>query len=308
MPSRRLPEERRDTCPSDDDDPSEERIRGLPIWKGVVSIEPLPGGITNRNYRVRDASGFFVARLGEDLPLLGVDRRNELACHRAAAQLGVAPPIVYAANGVLISHYVESRTLTSTDGRESNSLPRLASILRRLHDGWDALAGEFLYFSPALANRAYSATARRLGALLPDDIDELLDDDRQNCEPRSRHLCLRFATTTCCRQTSWIPVAGSGSSIGSMPESATRSSTSRASPPTLRSPRISTSSSLSAYRGAFDENDLRELRILKTSSLLRECLWSVVQTVTSDLNFDYRAYGDASLDRYRAARVERDSK
>ena len=32
----------------------ESEIRSTPIWRGEVAIEPLSGGLTNRNYRVVD--------------------------------------------------------------------------------------------------------------------------------------------------------------------------------------------------------------------------------------------------------------
>lgn len=68
------------------------RIRALPVWSGPVVVRPLDGGLTNRNYLVADGNDQFVARIGEEMFDLGIDRRNELQCHRAAEALGVAPP------------------------------------------------------------------------------------------------------------------------------------------------------------------------------------------------------------------------
>jgi len=45
----------------------EDRIHALGIWQGPVEIEPITGGITNRNYLVRDRSTRRVVRLGDEL-------------------------------------------------------------------------------------------------------------------------------------------------------------------------------------------------------------------------------------------------
>src|SRR5947208_15924001 len=101
-----------------------QRILSLPYWKRPVSVEPLPGGITNHNYLVRDAGQSYVARLCVDKSLLGIDRRNEVVCHRAAHACGIAPELVHQEDGVLVSEYVAGRTLTAADVRDHAFIPR----------------------------------------------------------------------------------------------------------------------------------------------------------------------------------------
>jgi thiamine kinase-like enzyme len=60
---------------------------------------------------------------------------------------------------------------------------------------------------------------------------------------------------------------------------------------------------LQAYHGRVDEHDLAELQVFKAASLLRESLWSTVQTVASDIEFDYRQYAEENLRAYREARA-----
>ena len=66
------------------------------VWPGLdVSIEPLGGGITNRNFRVVAAGQEFVLRVGgKDTELLGIDRAAEHAASRVAADLGLGPEVV----------------------------------------------------------------------------------------------------------------------------------------------------------------------------------------------------------------------
>ena len=71
-----------------------DRILQLPCWSGKVDPVPLLGGITNNNYLVGDRGQKFVVRLGEDIPVHGVMRFNELAASRAAFEAGVSPEVV----------------------------------------------------------------------------------------------------------------------------------------------------------------------------------------------------------------------
>jgi thiamine kinase-like enzyme len=154
------------------------RLRPLDLARSSLTIEPIAGGITNRNFVVRSGGEAHVARLCEERPLLGIDRRNEVVCQRAAASWGLAPEVVHHEPDLLVSRFVEGRSLTAADVREPRALTGAAALLRRLHGSWDALTGEVLYFCPFQAVRTYARSAARLGADLPGEIDALLDDAR----------------------------------------------------------------------------------------------------------------------------------
>jgi thiamine kinase-like enzyme len=56
-----------------------------------------------------------------------------------------------------------------------------------------------------------------------------------------------------------------------------------------------------AYRRRLEPHDLVELQIFKAASLLREALWSAIQSVCSDIAFDYNKYTAENLEACRAA-------
>ena len=66
------------------------------VWPGgIESIEPLGGGITNRNFKIVAGGETFVLRIGgEDTELLGIDRDVERDATVAAAELGIGPEVV----------------------------------------------------------------------------------------------------------------------------------------------------------------------------------------------------------------------
>ena len=88
-------------------DPKERAAR-LPCWKGDVAPEPLGGGITNVNFSVEDAGERYVVRIGEDIPVHGVYRVNELTTARAAHAAGISPEIVHAEPGALVMRWVSA--------------------------------------------------------------------------------------------------------------------------------------------------------------------------------------------------------
>ncbi len=123
------------------------RIASLRCWSGPVETTALGGGMTNRNYLVRDAGTRYVVRLGEDLPAHGIVRWHELAAARAAFAAGLSPEVVHAQSGVLVSRFVDGVTLTPHDVRQPSRLAPLAALLRQCHQGVPRhLSGPVLMF------------------------------------------------------------------------------------------------------------------------------------------------------------------
>ena len=108
------------------------RLAALPIWPATPRIEPIAGGRTNENFRVTSAGRLFFARVGIDLPHHGIIRANELRCLRLAARAGVAPAVIHAADGVMVTAFVAGRTLVQGEPIDDATLVLLAHALRDL--------------------------------------------------------------------------------------------------------------------------------------------------------------------------------
>lgn len=112
----------------------EARIRALPCWRGRVDSEPLAGGLTNRNYLVRDGLARFVVRMvGADLPRHGISRAHELAATRAAFEAGIGPELVHAEPGLLVIRHIAGTTLDAARIREPATVDRIADLLATSH-------------------------------------------------------------------------------------------------------------------------------------------------------------------------------
>lgn len=110
---------------------NEELISNLPIWNGPVTWVPLSGGLSNESYTVTDEGRKFVVRFGRDFPFHHVCRNREVMTTRAAHAAGFAPELVYAAPGVMVSHFIVGKTFDASDVRAN--IPRIAALVRDFH-------------------------------------------------------------------------------------------------------------------------------------------------------------------------------
>jgi thiamine kinase-like enzyme len=109
----------------------EKRVVALPCWRGLKSIAPLTGGVSNASFVVVDETGKYVARVGEDYPFHHVFRARELAVTRAAHAVGLSPPVVYDEPGIMVVALLNAQTYTETDVRAD--AVRCVELVRRCH-------------------------------------------------------------------------------------------------------------------------------------------------------------------------------
>lgn len=271
----------------------EAEIRSIPIWRGEVAIEPLPGGITNRNYRVVDGDRAYAVRTGQDDQALGICRRNEFACTENAARLGIAPRVAYAVPGMLVSDFIPGTTLTPELLVAPERLKRVAGVIRDIHAASEQVIGHLLYFCPFQAVRTYICHAQRDDLELP-----VRDADELTREVRDLHARIGPFTPTFChndmmpgnlletKERLWVidwEYSGIGHPIFDL---AGLSSNCEFDAKTDRL-------LLQAY-GAADEPFLT----LKAIAALRESLWAVIQMNKSSIDFDYVKYRDDNYQKY----------
>lgn len=102
------------------------------------AVTDLPGGLTNRNYRLtsddaQDPLDVVVRISDPTTGLLAVDRQAEYENSVRAAGVGVGAPVVdyLPGQGVLVVGYLPSRTFDDAD--VAGNLTRVAASVRRLH-------------------------------------------------------------------------------------------------------------------------------------------------------------------------------
>jgi thiamine kinase-like enzyme len=157
------------------------------------TVTELPGGLTNRNFKISTINGTFVARVasggGE---LLAIDRQNEYRNSMRAAAAGVGAPVIeyQPSVGVLVLKFLEGRTLANADIAEPGRLRRIAGACRQLH-GADRFDGDFDMFE---IQRRYRSVVAERGIVIPAGYDDLMD----KFDAAARALAVRDEGTVPC--------------------------------------------------------------------------------------------------------------
>lgn len=137
------------------------------------TAEEMPGGLTNRNYKVTTPDGVFVARVwSAGSELLAIDRGSEYRNSVVAADAGVGAPVIEYRpdDGVLVIGYIQGRTLTNADIALPANIARIARSCRRLHSG-GRFGNDFDMFD---IQRRYAAVVRDRGFRVPGGYHDLM--------------------------------------------------------------------------------------------------------------------------------------
>jgi thiamine kinase-like enzyme len=255
------------------------------VWPGQqVTIEPLGGGITNRNFKVDADERRFVLRIGgKDTELLGIDRSAEHAASRIAADLGLGPEVVafIEPEGYLVTKYVDGEV-----GKVD--IARVGAALRRLHDG-PAFPGRFDSFRVV---ETYRVTAQEHGVGVPaaygraKELADQIERRRADASLRPCHNDLLNANFiddgVRLVLVDW-EYAGMGDPFFDLGNFAVNHELNEESERTL----------LSAY----GSDDAAALVLMRFMSDFREAMWGIVQLAISELDFDFAAYAEEHFER-----------
>jgi thiamine kinase-like enzyme len=263
---------------------------------------PLPGGITNSNYRVRFGGRECVLRLpGQDTELLCIDRGSEQLAAERAASLGIGPELLYADEDSVVTAFVPG---TAVDPDRLRADPgSVARSLRAFHDSGLALPVRF--WIPELL-RVYAGLAADRGHRLPDPFvraQALVDriaavlplTDPVPCHDDLLPGNL-IQTPDTILLVDW-EYAGVGHRYFDLGNLAVNNGFGEQAERLL----------LAAYfgePGPVPPGRLAALRLFRLVSDAREAAWGVVQGFVSELDFDFAAYADEHFERLDRAAAD----
>jgi thiamine kinase-like enzyme len=266
------------------------------VWpEKSVELEPLGGGITNRNFKVAVDGEAYVLRIGgKDTDLLGIDRAAEHGASVVAAESGVGPEVVdyLEPEGYLVTRFVEGRPIPVEEMRRPATITRVAVTLRLIHDG-PPIPGRFDSFRVV---EAYRATAEEHGVRVPEDYSWA--KERADAIERARgtpplqpcHNDLLNANFIAegeqIRIVDW-EYAGMGDVFFDLANFSINHGFGEEENRAL----------LEGYFGAARSSDFAALNLMRFMSDFREAMWGVVQQGISALDFDFVAYADEHFER-----------
>jgi len=279
-----------------------DRVVRLDFWSSEVAPEPLDGGITNTNFIVDDQGERFVVRVGDDIPLHGVMRFNEIAAARAAHAAGISPEIVYSADGVFIMRFIEGHTFTEKDVREQQNLERILHLIQACHNEIPKhFKGPALVFWPFHVCRNYILTAKDGNSRMMDffprflDINEELEKTVGEIKLVFGHNDLLAANFIDDGKRLWLldwDYAGYNTALFDLANLSSNNAL---------SPEQEDGVLETYYQQPVTDRLRRRLAAMKCVSLLRETLWSIVSEIHSTLDFDYMSYTGKNLARLENA-------
>ena len=268
-----------------------------------LTLTALSGGITNRNYLVSPADGTdrYVIRLaGNDTHLLGISREVEHAATVAAAGVGVGPEVTafIRPEGYLVTRFIEGLPVSDEAVRQPATLERVASSLRRIHDG-PPIPGLFV---PLRIVEAFRALALARGVRIPVEYELAAEIGRRielaclsaPLEPRPCHNDLLNANFiddgVRIRIVDW-EYAGLGDPFFDLGNFSINHELTPDEDRHL----------LAAYDGGtIDPARLARLTLMRVVSDFREAMWGVLQQGISELDVDFVAYAGEHFDRLLA--------
>jgi thiamine kinase-like enzyme len=278
-----------------------DRIAGLDIWPGSVTIELLKGGLSNESYTVTSGTEKFVVRLGSDYPFHHVARDRELMTARAAYDAGFAPEVVYAEPGMMVSRFINGETYGETEVRDN--LAEIALMLRRFHEAMPAhVSGPGFMFWVFHVIRDYGHTLvagnSRLAGAVPDFVELAgkLEAVQAPLPIIFGHHDLLPANFIHDGRRLWLidfEYAGFGTAMFDLAGIASNSGFDA----------VKADELLSVYFGAAPSDAVRRSHAaMQCASLLREAMWSMVSELHLNApGVDYEAYTSENLSRLEAS-------
>jgi thiamine kinase-like enzyme len=280
----------------------EGEIRALPLWKGPVSITPLNGGITNRNYLVEDGQRRAVVRLGKDIPVHHIRRDNELAASRAAHAAGLSPAVLYHAPGLLVLDHIPGKAFAPEDVRAPGMIERLVPLIRRCHQEMPRhFRGSASIFWVFHVIRDYAGELKdRKSRHLPILLDlvekaEKLEKAAGPFEIVFGHNDLLAANFLDDGDRLWLidwDYAGFNTPLFDLGGLASNNEL---------SPEMEKAMLELYYEQPMTDELHRRYEAMKCASLLRETMWSMISEIHSTIDFDYAAYTAENLARFDRA-------
>jgi thiamine kinase-like enzyme len=266
-----------------------------------LTLTPLSGGITNRNFLVTvagQADRFVIRLAGNDTHLLGISREVEHAATVAAAGVGVGPEVTafIRPEGYLVTRFITGSPVSDEAVHRPETLHRVADSLRRIHDG-PAIPGIFV---PLRIVEAYRALALARGVRIPAEYELAAAIGRRielacleaPLEPRPCHNDLLNANFiddgARIRIVDW-EYAGMGDPFFDLGNFSINHELTPDEDAIL----------LAAYDGveATDPARLARLTLMRVVSDFREAMWGVLQQGISTLDVDFVAYAADHFDR-----------
>ena len=269
-------------------------ISSIPIWQNKIIISRIDGGITNQNFLVEDGIKKYFVRVGKDIPEHLVYRSNEIIASKVASSLQISPKVIFNNDDLQVIDFVNGSTLDEKGIKEN--LNSIISIIKKVHfDMPKNLYGQSMIFWVFHVIRHYSKFIEENKSKYTSMLAELLkksDLIEKNSSPFQivfAHNDLLPANFIKGDKQIWLidwEYAGYNTPLFDLGGLSSNNNFNEKDDIILLE---------NYYEQKVTDEILKKFKCLKSASLLRETMWSMVSEITSKIDFDYGSYTNENL-------------
>ena len=272
-------------------------ISGINFWESKIDISSIKGGITNKNFLVTDGSKKYFVRIGDDIPEHLVFRSNEVQASKAASKIGICPKLLFHKKSIQIFNYIEGKTFGPEDIK--NNLDTITKLIKKVHTKIpDQLIGQSVIFWVFHVIKNYKNFLEEHQSsyikILPDLLKKALklESISSPFEIVFSHNDLLPANFIQNQEKIWLidwEYAGFNTPLFDLGGLASNNDFNENEEKYLLE---------NYFEKKLSSELLLKYKAIKSASLLRETMWSMVSEITSNIEFDYKSYTAENLSKF----------
>ncbi len=270
----------------------EDVIGKVEEWKGKnVTYKYLPGGLTNRNYKLDVNGESYVVRIPGQKTDIFIDREVELHNTISASNTGVGAKVFkfFKPDYIIITGFINGNLMSSNSLREDNErIVKAVKAIKKIHTDADFIS-RFVMFNKF---RDYIAIVKKHSMKLPEgfidakrvveDIEKIFWEKDSKLVPCHNDLLAEnfIETGDTMRIIDW-ELSGMNDPCFDLGDFSVEIGFNEDQDRLI----------IETYFGEFRENQFCWLNIYKYMADILWTLWAIIQHNLSDINFDYWEYG-----------------
>jgi len=272
----------------------DQAISSIPIWQNKINISKIDGGITNQNFLVEDGLKKYFVRVGQDIPEHLVFRSNEIIASKVASSLKISPKIIFNNDNLQVIDFVNGSTLNEKGIKEN--FTEVISLIKKVHQEMPKnLYGKSMIFWVFHVIRHYSKFLKENKSNYSSMLTDLLkksDSIKKHSSPYEivfAHNDLLPANFIKDNKQIWLidwEYAGYNTPLFDLGGLSSNNNFTEKEDIRLLE---------NYYEKKINDEIINKFNCLKSASLLRETMWSMVSEITSKIDFDYSNYTNENL-------------
>ena len=272
----------------------DQAISSIPIWQNKSNISKIDGGITNQNFLVEDGLKKYFVRVGQDIPEHLVFRSNEIIASKVASSLKISPKIIFNNDNLQVIDFVNGSTLNEKGIKEN--FTEVISLIKKVHQEMPKnLYGKSMIFWVFHVIRHYSKFLKENKSNYSSMLTDLLkksDSIKKHSSPYEivfAHNDLLPANFIKDNKQIWLidwEYAGYNTPLFDLGGLSSNNNFTEKEDIRLLE---------NYYEKKINDEIINKFNCLKSASLLRETMWSMVSEITSKIDFDYSNYTNENL-------------